>query len=105
MTKIEFLKKLFATEDVKSSHCGQLYYVKGKCVWVDVFKNGQISVKMKFFTTLEEATWWAYFIYCNLWKMNGSVVDAATKWNVYHPIWGNRRTRSYAARLICDKYW
>lgn len=106
MTKIEFLKNLFLTEDVKSTDCGQRYWVKNYMVYVDNLKGGRVSIKVKFFRTEAVAVQTAITMYHNLRYMQGSVVDAATKWDVYHPGTSGRfPTGLWVARLRCDKHW
>lgn len=106
MTKIEFLKKLFQTEDVQSTDCGQRYIVKGYFVWVDDLKGGRVSIKVKFFKHEAVAVQTAITMYHNLVYMQGSIVDAATKWDVYHPDTSGRFPAGlWAARLRCDKHW
>lgn len=111
MKKIEFLKKLFETEDVKSTDCGQKYWVKimakTKQVWVDNLPGGRVSIKVKGYSNKLVAMAVAEAMYHSLVNMPGSVVDAATKWSVYRigDIAFGPKTGGWAARLICDKHW
>lgn len=106
MTKIDFLKKLFNTEDVQSSDCGQRYWAKGYQVYVDNLKGGRVSIKVKFFKTEAVAVRTAITMFHNLRYMQGSVVDAATKWDVYQPSTCGRFPRGlWVARLRCDRHW
>lgn len=104
MTKIEFLKKLFKTEDVKSAGCGQCYYVNNSTVWVDNLRGGRMSVKVKPYRDKEQAERVGKLLWNSLMDMNYPV-DAATKVDVYRcysyglgmEIW------RWAVRLRCDK--
>ena len=101
MTKVEFLKKLFRTDNVKCGDCGQMYWVDGHLVWVDNLKGGRISVKLKPYTTFTGALKVGRELWTNLLRMKYPV-DAATKVDVYKCYcarWGS----GYAARLRCDK--
>lgn len=104
MTKIEFLKKLFKTEDVTCGDCGQMYWVNKNLVWVDNLKGGRISVKIKPWSNCQVAYVNAKKLWNNLMEMNYPV-DAATKVDVYVC-----RTQGmydgyegFAIRLRCDK--
>ena len=108
MKKIEFLKKLFKTENVQSTDCGQRYDVNGYMVWVDTLGRGRISVKVKYFRTEMIAKHVAKTMYENLLNDSELVVDAATKWDVYHPHTSGARfpnSKIWVARLKCDKVW
>ena len=107
MKKIEFLRNLFCTEEVYSSDCGQRYWVKGYQVYVDNLKGGRVSIKVKFFKTEAVAVQTAITMFHNLRYMQGSVVDAATKWDVYQPSSASRwpASKLWVARLRCDKHW
>lgn len=106
MTKIEFLKKLFNTKDVRSTGCGQRYIVKNYFVWVDNLTGGRVSIKVKFFRTEAVAVRTATTMFNNLLDMQGSVVDAATGWDVYQPDTCGRFPRGlWVAKLRCDKHW
>lgn len=123
MTKIEFLKNLFPGLKVKSGYFGQMYELYGQetrtdafgysqnierrvaVVFVDILKGGNISIKVKFFYDREIALDVARKMLENLKAMKDSVVDAATKADVYIAggiLWPNK---VWVARLKCDKHW
>ena len=101
MTKIEFLKKLFRTENVTCGDCGQMYWVDRYLVWVDNLKGGRMSVKLKPYINYARALRVAKDLWVDFLKMNYPV-DAATKLDVYECRRGMSGS-GYAVRLRCDK--
>ena len=101
MTKVEFLKKLFRTEDVRSGDCGQMYWVDGHLIWVDNLKRGRISVKLKPYANFTGALKVGRDLWTNLLRMKYPV-DAATKVDIYYCS-SSRERYGYAVRLRCDK--
>lgn len=102
MTKIEFLKKLFRTDDVRSGDCGQMYWVDGNLIWVDNLKGGRMSVKLKPYTSYARALRVAKDLWVDLLKMNYPV-DAATKVDVYESHCGRGYGSGWAVRIRCDR--
>lgn len=102
MTKVEFLKKLFKTENVRCGDCGQMYWVNGRLVWVDTLKGGRISVKLKPFIDIVRAQQYRYILEKNLMSMDYPV-DAATKVDIYKCRHYGGFVSGWAVRIKCDK--
>ena len=118
MTKIEGLRRMinilyggYAT--VESADNGQLYVIRGVynpmdisgVIYVDTLKGGRVSVKIKYFDSMETAERFARGMYNWLYSFTGIVVDAATKADAYEICSSRFRGPLYAARLRCDKWW
>jgi len=111
MTKIKgiqsMVESIFGKDaTVESTDCGQRYWVKGKgLIYVDTLGGGRVSIKIKYFTTFDNARTVAKAMWNWLYYFSGITVDAASKADIYstfHPRYGRVL---YAARLRCDKWW
>lgn len=118
MTKIEGLRRMinilyggYAT--VESADNGQMYVIRevynpmfaSGIIYVDILKGGRVSVKIKYFDSMETAERFARGMYNWLYSFTGIVVDAATKADAYEICSSRFRGPLYAARLRCDKWW
>lgn len=103
MTKQEFISKLFKSF-AHYEGCGQCMQTRIGTVWVDDLKGGRVSIKVKPFFTRGSAQRYAEQLLENLREMPGSVIDAATKADVYEAECRGYKC-GWAARLRCDKHW
>ena len=118
MTKIEGLRRMInilygGWATVKSTDNGQMYVIRevynplvtSGIIYVDILKGGRVSIKIKYFDSLETAERFARGMYNWLYSFTGIVVDAATKADAYKIYSSRFRGPLYAARLRCDKWW
>ena len=98
---------------VESTDNGQMYVIREvynplvtSCIiYVDILKGGRVSIKIKYFDSMETAERFARGMYNRLYSFTGIVVDAATKADAYEICSPRFRGPLYAARLRCDKWW
>lgn len=120
MTKREFIEKLIRSMygrnySVEYNECGQNLSIKdenghyvGPQIWADTLKGGRVSIKLKHFEWsaegLQKANRVAKALWNALYYMEGSVVDAATRCEVFtgHT---SRFGHYYVVRLRCDRVW
>lgn len=106
MTKIEFLKKLFLTDDIHRVSCGQIYEMRlmgTHLLFVDDLKGGRVSIKLKYFTNFEQARVFASMMWHSLQSMSVDWANEATV-DIYK-CEADRYSAGWAARLRCRKHW
>ena len=118
MTKIEGLRRMinilygvYAT--VESTDNGRMYVIRevynplvnSGIIYVDILTGGRVTIRIKYFDSLETAERFARGMYNWLYSFTGIVVDAATKADAYRTYSSRFRGPLYVARLRCDKWW
>lgn len=120
MTKKEFIEKLIQSMygrkyTVEYNGNGQNLSIRdkdghyvGPWIWADNLKGGRVSIKLKYFEWstegLQKANRAAKALWNVLYYMEGSVVDAATRCDVFRGH-TSRFGYYYVVRLRCDRAW